>query len=248
MGPGFAEHGPDQSRYWGILLAIAFLVVGATLVFADTRSTLPVEPGTISVEGLLDKPVTMKVKAEAPIYFLAIMDHAVGSMAPGTVVTLIGISDTMFRVRGRARHGDVAGWMKKDNFLMADPKMPDKLKALYERAKQIDTLVAAHQAALGMTSEEIQLALGKPTRKTSKITAAGREDKLEYAIFDKVPQSTLGRAPDGQLVQSIIYIKVETGTLTLSFKNNIVDAIEETKGNPLKGGQVQIVPGPIIFR
>ena len=228
------------------LLIGALVVTGALL--AEPRSGLPSEPGTISVEGLLDKPVQMKVKVEAPAYFLSIMDHAVGSFAPGTVVTLIGISDTMFRVRGRARHGDVAGWVKKDAFLMADPKMPDKLKTLYERTKQIETLIAAHQAALGMTKEEVQQALGKATRRSSRITAAGREDKLEYAIFDKVPQTTLGRAPDGQLVQSIVYLKVETGTLTLSFKDGVVEAIEETIGNPLKGGQIKIVPGPVLFR
>ena len=63
-----------------------------------------------------------------------------------------------------------------------------------------------------------------------------------------MPQTTLGRAPDGQLVQSIVYLKVETGTLTLSFKDGVVEAIEETIGNPLKGGQIKIVPGPVLFR
>lgn len=225
---------------FGLVLALCSSGVAA-------GASLPVEPGTISVEGLTPKPILLTVKNEAPIYFLAIMDHAVGTMAPGTVVTLVGISDTMFRVRGRARHGDVAGWMKKDNFVMPDPKMPDKLKTLYERTKQIEALIAAHQAALGMTTAEVMQSLGRPTRKSSKITVAGREDKLEYAMFEKVPQAAVGRAPNGELVQSIIYVKVETGTLSLSFKDGVVTAIEETKGNPLQGGQVKIVPGPVFF-
>ncbi len=224
------------------------LVLGTALAAGVAFADLPTEPGTISVEGLLGKPVLITVKQEAPIYFLSIMDHAVGSMAPGTVVTLVGISDTMFRVRGHARHGDVAGWMKKDNFIMPDPKLPDKLKALYERAKQVDALIAAHQAALGMTTAEIQQSLGRPTRKSSKITAAGREDKLEYATFDMVPESSVGRTRDGRLVQSIIYVKVETGSLAVSFKDGVAITIEETEGNPLQGGQVKIVPGPVFFR
>ncbi len=222
-------------------------VLAVSAAFAEPKSGLPAEPGTISVEGMLDKPVKMQVKAEAPIYFLAIKDHAVGSMAPGTVVTLIGISDTMFRVRGRARHGDVAGWMNKDNFIMPDPTIPAKLKAFYERTKEIEALVATHQVALGMTTAEVQQSLGKPSRKSRKLTAAGQEDKLEYAIYDKVPQAAVGRAPDGQLVQSIVYVKVETGTLSISFKDDVVTAIEETKGNPLQGAKVKIVPGPVFF-
>jgi hypothetical protein len=33
----------------------------------------------------------------------------------------------------------------------------------------------------------------------------------------------------------------------VNFKHNIVDTIEETKGNPLGTGGVKMVPGPVIF-
>ena len=48
-------------------------------------------------------------------------------------------------------------------------------------------------------------------------------------------------------MQTIIYVKVEVGTLSLSFQNGVVDEIEETKGNPLGSGGVKIVPAPVLF-
>ena len=126
-------------------------------------------------------------------------------------------------------------------------QMPDKLKALYERQLQVTQLIDSHQVALGMTRAEVQESLGKPTRTTSRLTAAGREDKLEYAVFEKVAQPAVGRTATGQLVESVIYVKVEVGTLSISFKDNVVDVIEETKGNPLRGAAVKIVPTPIFL-
>jgi len=37
------------------------------------------------------------------------------------------------------------------------------------------------------------------------------------------------------LCNRIVYVKVEVGTLTISFKDNVVEAIEERKGSPLNG-------------
>jgi hypothetical protein len=98
-----------------------------------------------------------------------------------------------------------------------------------------------------MTPEEVQASLGKPTRKNTKINAIGKSERYEYAIFEKVPQTTMGVNPFGQLVPTVVYVKVEVGTLTVSFKDGVVDEIEETKGNPLRGMPVPVVPAPIFF-
>ncbi|OYX14270.1 MAG: hypothetical protein B7Z16_14650, partial [Algoriphagus sp. 32-45-6] len=46
--------------------------------------------------------------------------------------------------------------------------------------KLVDELIQRKQVALGMTSQEVQASLGKPSRKSSKITAAGKQERLEY--------------------------------------------------------------------
>lgn len=231
-----------------LLLVMATLPTSGQLLKKRSSSILAPEPGTIDVEDMLKQPLRLKIAQEAPIYSHSTLDRALGSMAPGTVVTLVGLSDTAYRIRGRARHGDVSGWVRPTDVISPDPNMAANLKKMYERQRQVNELIAAHQVALGMTTEEVAESMGKPTRKSSKVTAAGREDRVEYAVYERVPQVTTGRDPYGRLVQAVVYVKVEVGTLSIGFKDNLVESIEETKGNPLGGGAVKIVPGPIFFR
>ncbi len=169
-------------------------------------------------------------------------------MMPGTLVKLVGLSDTAFRVRGKARHGDTSGWIRMTDALSPDPNLVPNLKKLHERQTQVEVLIAAHQIALGMTSEEVLASMGKPSRKSSKLSAAGKDEKFEYVIFERIPQYTTSVDAFGRPFQSVTYIKVETGSLSVNFKNNTVETIEETKGNPLGTGGVKIVPGPVLFR
>lgn len=210
------------------------------------RSSLQtVEPNTFAVEGMTPRPIVLKVQIEAPVYPTSKFQGALGSFAPGTSVTLLAMSDTAYRVRGRARHGDVAGWVRLTDVQSSDPNLYANLKKLYERTRQVDELIQRKQVALGMTSQEVQASMGKPSRKSSKITAAGKEERLEYSIYDQVPQTTTGVNAFGQVVQSVIYVRVEVGTLSLSFKDNVVSEIAEVKGNPLRGGGVMSVPPPV---
>jgi hypothetical protein len=214
---------------------------------SSTRSRLAerTEPGAIYMEDILPKPVRLSVLAESAIYYQGDMQRVLGAMAPNTPVLLVAMSDTAYKVRGRARHGDVSGWMRMQDLKSPDPKLAEKLKAFFDRQKKVDELVANKQVALGMTTAEVELSLGSPTRRSTKITAAGRDEVLEYSIYDKVPQTTTGRDGFGNLVQSVIYVKVEVGRLTLAFQNGAVSEINETMGTPLNGGGVKIVPAPI---
>lgn len=214
---------------------------------APRKSSLPPEPGTMDVEDLLTKPVMLKILREAPVYTRSTLDHALGSMAPGTQVKLVGLADHACRVRGRARHGDVSGWVRLADLQLPDPDLLANVRKLHDRQRQVEDMIARKQVALGMTAEEVTASLGKPKRKSTKITQTGREEKFEYVVYERVPQYTTGLDPFGRPVQSVVYLKVETGNLAVTLKDNVVDSIEETKGNPLGEGGVKIVPGPFFF-
>lgn len=235
-----------------LLFALVFCAVQDSLAQglspSGRKSSLAnVDPGTFSLEGLTPRPITVKVQLEAPVYPSSKFQGALGSFAPGTLVTLVGMSDTAYRVRGRARHGDVAGWVRQADVLSADPNLATNLKKLHERSQKVAELIENNQVAMGMTKEEVQASLGKPSRTSAKINANGKEERLEFSIYERVPQTTTSRDGFGQLVQTTIYVKVEVGTLAVSFKDNIVSELEETKGNPLGGGGAQIVPPPFVF-
>jgi hypothetical protein len=237
----------------------ALLLLGSTLPMPsaaqlpasslNTRrntSKLADEPGTITVEGLLPKPIAVKIPAEVTIYYNADFQRPLGTMAPGTIVTLVALGDTAYRVRGRARHGDVSGWLKPTDVIHPDPNLHANLKKVYDRQIQVAALIAKNEVALGMTQDEVSQSLGKPTRTTSKVSAQGRDDTFEYAVFERVPQTVTGRDAIGNIVQSIVYVKVETGTLSIHFKNAIVDSIEEKLGHPLGNGGIKIVVPPVF--
>ncbi len=230
-------------------LAMSCLLLAAAFCPAQssTRSRLAerTEPGAIYMEDILPKPVRMSVIGESVIYYQGDMQRPLGSMAPGTPVLLVAMTDTAYKVRGRARHGDVAGWMRMEDLRAPDPKLPEKLRAFFDRQKKVDDLIARKQIALGMTPAEVEQSLGRPTRRSSKLTAAGRDEVLEYSVYQNVPQVTTGRDALGNLVQTTIYVKVEVGRLTVTFDNGAVSGIEETVGRPLGGGGVVTVPVPV---
>lgn len=232
---------------------MALTFVSAALIFSPARaqlgkSQLATESGAIQIEGVLPKPIKLTVIAESIIYYQNDLQRALGGMAPGTTVQLLAIADKAWKVRGRAHHGDVAGWMKIAELKSPDPKLADKLKAYCERKKTVDELIQKHQIAVGLTVDEVQASLGKPARKSSSVTATGREEAYEYSIYKNVPQTVTGRDRLGNLVQNIIYVKVETGRLTVSFRGGSVAEIQETQGDtPIPGSEVKIVPAPFII-
>ena len=95
-----------------------------------------------------------------------------------------------------------------------------------------------------MTPEEVQQAVGKPTKKTSRLDAGGREDIWEFIRYERVPQESVGRDTNGNLVSSITYIKVPAGTPGSFFANSLVTRLNKSEGSLEKGAQAKIVPAP----
>jgi hypothetical protein len=158
------------------------------------------------------------------------------------------MTDTAYRVRGRARHGDVAGWIRQADVLSADPNLADNLKKLFERTQKVEELIQNRQVALGMTSSR---GPGIPRQahpqEHQNQCRRARKKNSSTASLKECRRPPPGRDAFGQLVQTVIYVKVEVGTLSVSFKDGVVSEIEETKGNPLGAGGVQIVPPPLVF-
>ncbi len=233
------------ARIFFSILCFFTLAVQAAELPNRSRLAANTEPGALYVEDILPKPIRLTVIAESYIYYQNDLKRVLGAMAPNTSVQIIAMADGLYKVRGRARHGDVAGWMRMVDLKSPYPQLADKLLKFYERQKQVDEVIKSKQVALGMTPEEVRQSLGEPSRKSAKITAQGKEETLEYSLFRLEPQLGTGRDANGNLVQTTIMVKVETGRLTLSFTAGSVSTIEETMGNPLGAGGVKIVPGPV---
>ena len=89
-------------------------------------------------------------------------------------------------------------------------------------------------------------ALGKPAKKTSHLDAKGREETWEFVKYERVPKESVGRDQLGNLVKTVVYVKVPVGKLAVSFSDNLVTSLEQTEGTLDRAAQVKIIPAPFV--
>ena len=208
------------------------------------KSNLSREPGAIYFEDFLKEPVRLHVLKEVPIYATAERKRAVGTLKAPRAVEVLAMTDKGYRVRGLALHGQVAGWVLASELDSEDPEFAINLRKLYERQVVVQDLIANAQVAIGMTIDEVKASLGKPDRKSSKLDKTGRSDVYEYVTYEKIPQYQYVRDAYGNMIRKVYYIKVETGKVAISFKDELVESIEEKEGEP-QLGKLKIIPVPI---
>jgi hypothetical protein len=224
-------------------LVLAFLICAAAHG-AGTSGAVIREEGAIYLEDLLVKPARLATIGDAPIYYHNDFARYLGTLRKGQIVELQAVTDKAYRVRGVAQQGQVAGWVDPKYLNPLKKDFLDNLKQNAARLEQVKALIAKNEVAINMTVEEVQQALGKPTKKTSRLDASGREDVWEFIRYERVPQETVGRDQNGNLISNIIYIKVPTGKLAITFANNLVTTLEQTEGSLEKGAQAKIIPAP----
>lgn len=226
-------------------LCLAALLLGVT-ARAGTSGAVIREDGAIYLEDLLIKPARLATVADAPIYYHIDLGRYLGTLKKGQIVELQAVSDSAYRVRGVAQQGQVAGWVEP-KFL--NPLKKDFLENLKQNAARRDevlALIAKGEVAINMTPEEVMRAVGKPSKKTSRLDAKGREDVWEFVRYQSIPQEAVGRDQFGNLVKSVTYIKVPVGKLAVTFNNNLVTALEQSEGTLEKDAQVKIIPAPFV--
>jgi hypothetical protein len=51
----------------------------------------------------------------------------------------------------------------------------------------------------------------------------------------------------GRLVTNIVYVKVPSGKLAVTFENNLVSSLDQSEGAPEVPGGARLIPAPIVF-
>lgn len=202
------------------------------------------EPGAIYLEDLLMKPARLATVTDAQIYYHSDLDRYLGTLKKGQIVELQAVSDKAYRVRGIAQQGQVVGWVDPRSLNPLKKDFLANLKQNAARLEQVKALIAKNEVAINMTPEEVQQSLGKPAKKTMRVDGSGRQDVWEFIRYERVPQETVGRDPNGNLVSTILYVKVPAGKISITFANNLVTALEQTEGNLEHAAQMKIVPAP----
>jgi hypothetical protein len=231
-----------------ILLSLAGMSGFAQIVRKpDERSgtsSLSREKDALYMEDVSAKPLKLKTLKDAVVFGDLQGQRRLGVIPAGRLVTLDAIHDKAYRVRGRAEHDDVSGWVGKSFLESLDPKVLENISKMAERHKLVEELIRKKEVAMGMTTAEAERVLGAPTKRSSRVDKAGKVETYEYVTYKNVPQQVTQRDALGRLYNTVVYVKVESGRKTLTFENGIVSSIETSETNVPAGG-ARIVPGPI---
>ena len=223
----------------------------ATLLLCTAAQSAPSgavvrEEGAIYLEDLLPKAVRLAVVAEAPIHYSIDLGRYLGTLKKGQLVELQAVSDGAYRVRGMAQQGQVAGWVDPKFLNPLKKDFLENIKKNAARRDEVNALIAKNEVAINMTPEEVLRAVGKPSKKTSHLDAQNREDVWEFVKYESVPKETVTRDELGNLVKTVVYVRVPVGKLAVSFSNNLVSSLDQTKGTLDRALQVKIIPAPNV--
>jgi hypothetical protein len=244
---------------------VGFLLV-ATLLVAEATPIVR-ERGAIYLSDVNLPPMKLALRGPAPCYFELDAKRYAGTLRFPQTVELDAVAPNgLLRVRGNARQGGVAAWIEPSLAQSLPPGFMAKLQKAEERRREVDALIARNEVAIGMTLDEVTRSLGKPQKRSSRVSRDGSTQVFEYIRYKLIPQtvyspayveSITGVRPDPRarletvVVRggygynaSTVYVKVPVGTINVSFADGIVESIEESEGT-LVGANASIVVPPI---
>lgn len=213
-----------------------------------TTSRLAKEDGAIYLEEIMDKEVVVHIKKSVPAYSNLTGKHWLGNVLPNQKAVLLAVSDRAYRVRARAKQGQIAGWISKAVVEGLDPSFEKNLKIFYDRYVIVKKLIDNEQVAIGMTSDEVVASLGPPDLRSSSVEQTGRKDTMEYISYKRVPQTVTSVDPFGFPVLVTQYVEVEAGRVSIELTNNMVSSIRESQGiNLARPANGVNVPPPVYL-
>ena len=230
---------------------IAFLAVGALTDPAVAQlfrkpSALSREKGAFYLEDATDKEIRLTTTSEAPVFSNLRGERRLGVIPAGRSVTIVAVSNTALRVRGRALHDNVVGWISRSAATRLDERLVSQLKAAGERRLAVDALIAKKEIAVGMTLDEVEAALGPPSERNSTVDAQGRRESLDYITYRTVSQQVVQYDQYGNPYHVLVPQRIETGRRSVDFVNGLVASFTESERLRRRGGG-RFVPPPIIL-
>ena len=231
-----------------LVLFLSLLIIAPA--GADLRnkpSLLNDDPDVIYTEEFTAKKIELLVVKPSTVYATKKGGRKLGVLKVNTKVTVLGITEKAYKIRGMATHGGVSGWVSPKGLGSKDKDFAANFQKVYERQKIVREFIANHEVAIGMSTEEVALALGQPTKTKVRQTAKGKTGKWEFIKYEEEDHYNLVRDPiTGSVFRQFSHTtKEEIGKLIVEFENEIVIAIEESENN--EGGKVKIVIPPLLI-
>lgn len=228
-------------------LFIAIPVQGDTRK-SGKKSLLNDDPDVVYVEEFTDKKIELLVVKPGYVFSSKKGGSKRGVLKVDSKVTLLGITEKAYKIRGVTKKGGVSGWVSPKALGSKDKDFVANFKKIYERQKIVRELIAKHEVAIGMSTDEVAASVGKPTKTKVRQTAKGKTGKWEFIKFEEEDHYNLVRDPfTGRVFRQFSHTtKEEVGKLVVEFENEVVTAIEESENQG--EGKVRIINPPLLIR
>ena len=230
-----------------LLLIAALILPLSAEIKRERKSLLNSDPDVVYLEELVDPPIKLKVIKQAPVFADKEGNRRLGYLKEDQLVTLEGMTEKVYRVRGQGTRNGIAGWVAPWAFSHPEKDFVDKLKQFYERQIAVNEIIEAGGIAIGMTLDEVAQSRGKPTKTSIRRTAEGDSGSWEYIDYEEVKHYITRIDPiSGQAFRQLSHItQEEKGKSVVEFANGLVTALEESENNG--GGAVRIVVPPLVL-
>lgn len=211
---------------------LILIALGISLATPAAGAQAPVvrDPGVIYLADFDLKPVRLRVLAPAPTSFETTGERYAGTLREGQEVELQAVGESLLRVRGRAQQGQILAWVSPDYLAPLPEGFLESLRASDERRRDVEDLIARNEVVVGMVPEEVERAIGRPNKRSKKTNAEKTEQVWEYIRYRSIPQQTTFIGRDGFPSIATTWVKTPVGSLTITFSDGTVTAINETEG------------------
>ena len=219
--------------------AILLLLLAAPIALRAQTDPALREPGVLYLEDNVPGPITTTIRAPTTLYLRRDFQMVLAVLNPGQTVEVVGFSPEGYLLKGTARNNTVVGWIHPADLPTGfDPSIFAVAKKNQERRDAVAVAIANRTVIRGMTPDEVEQSLGKPTQVSSRTDASGSSLSWTFTTYREEPQYSYALDPFGRPVLQTYYVKIPVGQQIVDFANGTVSSIEEHTSDPNSPGVV----------
>lgn len=226
---------------------VLVLPLAAQVKRGERKSLLDNDPRVVYLTDMPDKQIELTIIKEAPVFSDADGKNKLGTIMANQKVKIEAITDKAYKVRGKGARDGIAGWVGPWAFASKDPQFVENLKKFYARQLEVNKVIAEQDVAMGMTTDEVALSLGQPTKSSLRQTPEGQSGKWEFIDYEEQKNYNMVQNPvTGQVFRQLVSVtQVEKGKRVVEFTNGVVSAIEDSKSR--NNENIRIIVPPLVF-
>lgn len=234
-----------MKRLWIALFLI--LPLTAQVKRGERKSLLDNDPRVVYLTEMPDKQIELMIIKDAPVFSDVDGKNKLGTIVANQKVKIEAITDKAYKVRGRGTRDGIAGWVGPWAFASKDPQFVENLKKFYTRQLEVNKIIAENGVAMGMTTDEVALSLGQPTKSSLRQTPEGQSGKWEFIDYEEQKNYSLVRDPvTGNMFRQLVSVtQIEKSKRVVEFTNGLVSAIEDAESR--QANNIRIVVPPLVF-